>query len=339
MDIASYRAEWVGVSQINVENKAFQFRKDISAESVADLAGSFKADGQKLPILLWRRHSGELQLISGFRRVTAAKSLGWEKVLAIIIPEADMDEAEALRLNFIENIERKSLNSLDIMYACKKLKEQGKSNVEIGRLIGKDEKQVRRYLGALEEASLGQCPSDTVKNKNNYVKSNKKVFEEKLKIEPKPENTAILEAHIDEVKKAWKEALKLQGKSQCKVSSVKCKGKAKEKEKATAKKVQGLDPETEKTIGSVVSAFGEKMSSTEPSAGQDSSQQQPAPSGKWVDVPGIGLDVLKSMPKEALLAYKAMLDSGNSAVVEAALMSQGIKLEDFKAAIDESLKG
>ena len=121
--------------------------------------------------------------------------------MSIVVPENDLSETEALRFNFIENIERKTMNNKDLIFACKKLKEQGKTNIDIGRLIGKDEKQVRRYLSALDDEGLGQCPSDEQNNRNNYVKSTKKAFDEKLKIEPKPENTPIFEAHINEAKR------------------------------------------------------------------------------------------------------------------------------------------
>ena len=58
------------------------------------------------------------QIISGFSRINAIKNLGWEKVLAIVIPKDAISDEEALRLNFIENIERKSLNDFDLINAC-----------------------------------------------------------------------------------------------------------------------------------------------------------------------------------------------------------------------------
>ena len=213
MDLSNYKVQWVGLADVNIGNTAFQFRKDITPESVVVLAKSLKEEGQKFPVILWEKHidsswslpaSGgpqndkRLQLISGFRRVTAAKSLNWEKVLAIVIPESDMSEQDALRLNFIENIERKTLTNLDIMFACKKLKDSGKTNADIGLLIGKSEVQVRRYILVAEaspdmqnklnsgettiKAAAGHeqiVPGDdsTINNKNIYVKSSKKVFE------------------------------------------------------------------------------------------------------------------------------------------------------------------
>lgn len=144
LNLEKCKTTWVSLGDINHENTQFRFRNRMSVDQ---LAQSMKDDGQKLPVLLWRRERDwELQLISGFRRFTAAKSLDWEKILAVVIPEEELPEDEALRLNFIENIERKSLNDLDMMFACDKLSKNGKSNREIAKLIGRAESSVRRYL-------------------------------------------------------------------------------------------------------------------------------------------------------------------------------------------------
>ena len=69
MDLSNYKPEWIAISDINVDNKAFQFRSNITPESVAELANSLATDGQKLPIVIWRRHSGEQQLSMPKKRV------------------------------------------------------------------------------------------------------------------------------------------------------------------------------------------------------------------------------------------------------------------------------
>ena len=143
INLANYKAGWVSIAEIDASNIDFQFRNNLQVE---DLAASFKEEGQKFPVVLWRRNEGKLQVISGFRRINAAKSLSWENILAIVIPEHDMPKDEALRLNFIENLERKSLTSLDMVFACKKLHDQGMNNVQIGKLIARDESMVRKYL-------------------------------------------------------------------------------------------------------------------------------------------------------------------------------------------------
>src|SRR3989339_2009238 len=122
MDLEKYTTQWVEIEKIDFDNKEFQFRQKID---VKDLIDSFQQEGQKFPVVLWKRTSGNIQIISGFRRITAAKHFNWTKILAIVIPEADLSQEEALKLNFIENIERKSLTDIDIIYASKKLSDQG----------------------------------------------------------------------------------------------------------------------------------------------------------------------------------------------------------------------
>ncbi|MBN1622074.1 MAG: ParB/RepB/Spo0J family partition protein [Endomicrobiales bacterium] len=164
INLKNYQAEWVEVSKIDCDNKQFQFRKNMMVDH---LAQSFREEGQKFPILLWKRNNSTLQVISGFRRLEAAKKFNWDKILGITIPEADLSENEALRLNFIENIERKSLTDMDLIFACKKLSDEGKSNVEISKYIGKDEAMVRRYL---KVANAPQEIQDAVKEGKISIK-------------------------------------------------------------------------------------------------------------------------------------------------------------------------
>jgi len=250
MDLTKYQAQWVPISQINTENRTFQFRKDITPESVAPLAKSMadKEVGQKFPIVLWLRLTGERVVVAGLRRLTAAISLKWESILAITIPEAEASYDEVLKLNFIENVERKTLNSLDIMFACKKLKDLDKKNTNeyIGKMIGKSENQVRRYIKVAEAPADAQqklASGDTsirgvsgeqiasrgdseINSKNYIVKSTNKGIDAKIKMGAIPDNEAALDAFITELKKAWKQALKKSQKSKIRPSGGKSKIKS-----------------------------------------------------------------------------------------------------------------
>ena len=92
MDLSKYKPQWVKIADINTRNKSFQYRIDLRTK---ELEKSLNEEGQKLPVIIWKRSgTGLLQLVSGFRRVTSAKNISWEKVLAVIVPETDMDEDE-----------------------------------------------------------------------------------------------------------------------------------------------------------------------------------------------------------------------------------------------------
>jgi len=146
------QAQWVGLSEIDASDWHFRFRNTID---VKDLVRSLKADGQRLPIILWQRNDGRKQMICGFRRYEAAKQLGWEKILACTVPESEVSAEEALKINFSENIARKSLKDTDFAFAAKRLNEQGKSNIEIAALLGKSEGMIRVYL------QVGALPQET----------------------------------------------------------------------------------------------------------------------------------------------------------------------------------
>ena len=116
-------------------------------------AKSLKNEGQKFPIMLWKRNSGEIVVISGWSRLAAMKQLGWDKAYAIVIPESDlptgqagMSEAEALRLNFIENLLHNPMSKPDLIAASKTLRDKGMTYVDIGKAMGKSEGQIRSYL-------------------------------------------------------------------------------------------------------------------------------------------------------------------------------------------------
>lgn len=229
IDMGKYTPQWVNMADINTANTALMYRKNLNT---ADLAESLKVNGQKSPVTLWKRKSGETHIISGFRRVAAAKELGWTKVLGVIIPESDLSKEEAITLNFQENIAKKTLSTLDIIYACKKLSEQGRSNVKIGRLIGKSEGQVRRYLKvakepedvqakvhsgevsirSIENASsskeLDARDENKHKNAKCYVKSTNNGFSAAIKFDRNQHDPVIVKSHLADIKKALRKSLK-----------------------------------------------------------------------------------------------------------------------------------
>lgn len=147
VNLKDYKPEWIPLSQIDLKNKEFQYRM---ALEIADLEESFRQEGQIFPVVLWRRNSGVIQIVCGFRRCQAAMKLKWEKILAVVVPESGMSREQALEISFLENLKRKSLTDMDLAFSCKRLHDEGISNIEIGRLIGKSESIVRRNLKVLD---------------------------------------------------------------------------------------------------------------------------------------------------------------------------------------------
>ena len=343
IDLSKYSPQWTPLSAISTQNNMFQFRKEVTLESVADLARSLSADGQKFPIIVWQRNSGEAVPVSGLRRIAAAASLNWEKILSIIIPENELSEEEALRLNFIENIERKTLTNLDIMFSCKKLKEQGKTNEQIGKLIGKDERTVRRYIGITElsqeeqnkvkngempirdagSAETGTRADAGLNNKNYIVKSTKNGIDAKIKIEANLDNEASINAFIAEVKKAWKQALKKSKKS------------AKRRARAQAKAANS--DVTPYTLMGEGGDEGENSKKTSPPSPQSSPQGGEEGTRASVHaasgIPGFSVAQLE----ETVARMKERLGESGLNEYEISNLTNGIKLAQDK--LDEIRKG
>lgn len=95
------------LSEIDLEDMKFQFRIGMRA---ADLRVSMRDQGQQRPVDL-RRSSPPYQLIDGFRRCAAARSLGWPSVLATI--HDDLDDLHAFKLAFTRNVVRKNPTSVE----------------------------------------------------------------------------------------------------------------------------------------------------------------------------------------------------------------------------------
>lgn len=218
----------MALSSIDYANKTYQYRRQVGAEDVASLAASLKENGQDIPIVLRRMQDGRTQIVCGFRRCTAAISLGWDKIRAITIPIEELPDTECRKLSARENIERGQYTALDKMFLCKKLSDQGVGNVEIGSIIGKSEAQVRRYIkvanapadthakiesgevSATEVGTAGARHNDEqiVDNTKYNVNSTRNIFEAKLKIAISPQSAATIDAFLAEVKKSWKSTLK-----------------------------------------------------------------------------------------------------------------------------------
>ena len=228
MDLSKHQSEWVALSSIDYADKTYQYRRQVGPENVKDLADSINKNGQDIPIVCRRMADGRLQIICGFRRYTAVRLLGWEKLKVMIVPVEDMPDTEARLLSARENMARAQYSNMDKMFMCKKLSDQGVNNVEIGSIIGKTEGQVRRYIKVAnaptevhEQIKAGEISATKVGNdeaRNNYepnvdntkynVKSARNNFSAKLNIELNEQSEATVDAFINDVKKAWKQALK-----------------------------------------------------------------------------------------------------------------------------------
>jgi len=109
----------VPVSQI--EANPFQPRHDFDLDALEELAASIRLHGLIQPITLRRLHAGAYQLISGERRLRAARIAGLEEVPAYI---RIADDQALLEMALVENIQREDLNAIEVAISYQRLKEE-----------------------------------------------------------------------------------------------------------------------------------------------------------------------------------------------------------------------
>lgn len=94
--------------KIKVDDIKISARIRQESTDVSDLKESISKVGLLNPIIVNEQN----ELLSGFRRLTACRELGFEKIEAIIVKTSD-DELRKLDIEFHENIGRLNLSETD----------------------------------------------------------------------------------------------------------------------------------------------------------------------------------------------------------------------------------
>ncbi len=135
----------LNIAEISVSE--LQPRQTVSPEKMEELISSIKEKGVIQPVLVRPKEAG-YELIAGERRLRAAKSLGFTQLPAII---KDVEDAEALQLALIENIQREDLNPLEEAQAYQQLISNfGFTQEQIAQVVGKDPSSVSNILRLLK---------------------------------------------------------------------------------------------------------------------------------------------------------------------------------------------
>jgi len=122
-----------------------QPRQHINEETIAELAQSMHTNGLIVPIMV--RPTGErFTIVHGERRWRAAKSLDWETIRAEI---HDVGASEARWLALIENVQRQDLSPTEEARAFRKRLDEGITQTELGKRIGKSQSYVAQKLRLL----------------------------------------------------------------------------------------------------------------------------------------------------------------------------------------------
>lgn len=131
-----------------IEMNPFQPRTSLNEESLKELSFSIKARGVIQPVTVRKLGYDKYQLISGERRVKAARLAGMEEIPAYI---RVADDEQMLEMALIENIQRDDLNPLQIAFAYQRLIDECNITQEqLGNSVGKNRTTVTNYLRLLK---------------------------------------------------------------------------------------------------------------------------------------------------------------------------------------------
>ncbi len=138
-----------GIQEIEInkiKTNPYQPRKHFDEESIKELANSIKKHGLMQPIIVIENND-EYILVAGERRLRAIKSLGENKIKAIV---SDISLKDLREYALIENIQREDLNALEIASSLKALIDEfGFTHEELAKNIGKSRAYISNMLRLL----------------------------------------------------------------------------------------------------------------------------------------------------------------------------------------------
>jgi ParB family chromosome partitioning protein len=129
-----------------IRTNKYQPRLDFNQEKLNDLINSIKEKGVVQPVLV-RRVDGGYELIAGERRLRAVKSIGMEKIPAIVKNVSDLD---MLEISLIENIQREGLNPMEEAHSFQKfITDFNFTQEKIAKALGKDRSTIANIIRLL----------------------------------------------------------------------------------------------------------------------------------------------------------------------------------------------
>jgi ParB family transcriptional regulator, chromosome partitioning protein len=132
----------------NIESNPFQPREDFDDQALTELAASISEQGIIQPITVRKLGYDKYQLISGERRLKASKIAGLISIPAYIRVANDV---QMLEMALVENIQRESLNALEIALSYNRLLEECElSQDELSKRVGKNRTTIINYIRLLK---------------------------------------------------------------------------------------------------------------------------------------------------------------------------------------------
>ncbi len=131
-----------------IEINPFQPRTNFNEESVLELAESIKTLGIIQPITVRKLDNNKYQLVSGERRLRAARSI---KLKTIPTYVRIANDQEILEMALVENIQRRDLDPIEIALSYNRLVEEiNLTQNQLSQRVGKKRSTVANYMRLLK---------------------------------------------------------------------------------------------------------------------------------------------------------------------------------------------
>ncbi len=131
-----------------IETNPFQPRSEFEEVALQELASSIKEQGIIQPLTVRKLGYDKYQLISGERRLRAAKLAGLTEVPAYIRVAND---EQMLAWSLIENIQRQDLNAIEVAISYNRLLEEcNLTQDELSKQVGKNRATISNYVRLLK---------------------------------------------------------------------------------------------------------------------------------------------------------------------------------------------
>jgi len=132
----------------SIETNPYQPRTNFEEQALEELAASIKAYGLIQPITVRPIDKGKYQLISGERRLRAAKMAGLTEIPAYV---RTVDELLSIQMALVENIQREDLNAIEIAVSYQRLLDECKlTHDELSEKVGKNRSTISNYIRLLK---------------------------------------------------------------------------------------------------------------------------------------------------------------------------------------------
>jgi ParB family transcriptional regulator, chromosome partitioning protein len=130
-----------------IEENPFQPRREFSQAEIISLSESLKEHDLLQPILV-RRVNGRYQLISGERRLRAARHAGWTTIPARV---READDRLVAELAIVENLQRKDLNPVEKALSFKRYVDEHRcTQDDLARRLKIDRSTIANLMRLLE---------------------------------------------------------------------------------------------------------------------------------------------------------------------------------------------